>query len=829
MKSPIIATLIALTALPSPAQTGPMVGTVKPNDARFLYRPGAVVKTLRLTVLDATGAAVGSSETTNSAADDYVAKFHVTGLAPERSYTYRIDEVVDGTPAALVPAGQGLRFRTPPAPGKKSIVTIGIASCARDTSEPIWQRMGELGVDQLLLGGDTPYVDTAAANLPTYRNIHRAFLETPFLAGLIRRTPTFGTWDDHDFGLNNGNGVNNAARRSNALKAFTEYRAHDQFGNGAEGVYHKLDLGPAEIFLPDPRWWSQTAASPVDPSKKTCYGAEQIEWIKQSLAASRAPFKLLVIGQIWQDKKNSENDDQFTYWYERDHILDFIRERKIPGVVLVGGDIHVSRHLVHRRRLDYDLHDFITSPAGSSPIPSLDVPHPDLEWSDQRQYQFLTITADTRPTPAVLTARFHHSTGGLLREVVIPYNEMVPENGEGLGRDLRAWWSFDGNMSNHAVTGSRFDATPVNGAALAAGGVRGQAVSFVGASQQYLRIGRQTLDDSAALPERAGRWPLDDNSAAHSVSLWCKPQSLPAHGGTARSFLLESALGGASTPAYHLSIGFRASATDPAKINLELHTATLQPAGAASTASPTPIAQGPFACELDRSHFTDRWAHVAMTFDSNTLRLYLDGVQVAAHDLPVPGPAAETAGLIIGGHREGTGRNFDGMIDEVALWSRVLTPAEIESLHGTGNPPALPTGISATDSDGDTLADWWETLYGLDPENPADPLADHDGDGVPAWLEKAAGTHPQIDDSSIYDYIREMVSTGGPASPTVFRHPSLDQLSFRISLESSDDLKGWHLKQPGTDANGVIETDRFQLSLAHPDSVSAFFRIAAEP
>ena len=64
-------------------------------------------------------------------------------------------------------------------------------------------------------------------------------------------------------------------------------------------------------------------------------------------------------------------------------------------------------------------------------------------------------------------------------------------------------------------------------------------------------------------------------------------------------------------------------------------------------------------------------------------------------------PLEETAGLIIGDHRAGTGRNFDGMIDEVALWSRTLTAAEVLEIHHSGTPQALPTGVSAADTDGD--------------------------------------------------------------------------------------------------------------------------------
>jgi hypothetical protein len=71
----------------------------------------------------------------------------------------------------------------------------------------------------------------------------------------------------------------------------------------------------------------------------------------------------------------------YTYCAERDALLDFIKKERIPGVVLVGGDIHVSRHLVHPQRVGYDLHDFIISPGHTSVIPSLNVYHQDLEWS----------------------------------------------------------------------------------------------------------------------------------------------------------------------------------------------------------------------------------------------------------------------------------------------------------------------------------------------------------------------------------------------------------------------------------------------------------------
>lgn len=794
------------------AQTGPMVGTVKTDGAYFLYRPGGQEKPLRLSVLNAQNQVVAISEASSKAADDYVAKFHVIGLTASTSYQYRIDDLSGGTPVTLVGPEDGLNLKTALPTGKTGVVTAAFISCANDSSEPVWQRIDQLGVDELFLCGDNPYVDSG--DLTTIRSKQRHFLETPFMSALIRHTPTAAIWDDHDFGLNGGNGVSTAGSKVNTRRGFVEYHAHDQYGdNNGAGLYHKIDLGAMEVLMLDPRWWSQTEPSPVDPSKKTCFGPSQWQWIKDSLLASRAPFKVLVMGQVWQDKKNAETDDMFTYWYERDALLDFIKEHKIPGVVLLGGDIHVSRHLIHPQRVNYNLHDFVVSPAHTSVIPSLDVPHPDLEWSSKQPRQFLTIKADTSSNPAVMTARFYLADGTLQREVTIPYDKLTPAECTDLGRDLRAWWSFDGDLTNHSVLGNRVDATAVNGTSLVAdGGLRGGAASFSRAQQQYLLVPRSALDD---------------NSAGHSVSVWCKPASLPADGSSDREFLMESTLDGtvSNNAGYSISIGLGAGDT-PGNIDLQLFTRTLKPAVSTST-SPTELNSGGLNCFLPRTLFTSGWVHVAMTFDSAYLRLYVNGTEVAAHELPIPGPVAEFGGLVIGGHREGTGRNFDGMLDEIAVWQRVLAPTEIGELYNSGSPQALPTAVAAVDTDGDTLEDWYETLYGLDPNNADDALSDVDGDNVPAYLEREAGTSPSYDDSARYNYVRSLVCPEGPVSQTmVFRNPSKNTIKVKISVESSTGLQTWDLLPPTASVAAVILPDALGIDISSFYGPNGFFRVS---
>lgn len=656
---------------------GPYIGTVKTTEAYFLYRPGNETAELRLTVNDEQGTEVTSVESRSEAEHDYVAKFHIEGLAPGTTYRYHIDKIEEGKATLIAGGAPEFHFTTVPTNRSGQVFNVAFVSCVNDSADSVWQEMADHNLDLLCLGGDTPYLDTG--DLSELRNKHRHLLQRPSLAALGKRVPIVGTWDDHDFGLNNGNGISAAGVKDNTRRAFLEYRVHDQYGSGDEGIYHKTDQGALEVFLLDPRWYSQTASSPVSPNQSTCFGNEQWQWLLESLRSSEAPFKVLLQGQIWQDKKNSETDDMHTYYAERDALLDFIKQERIPGVVLVGGDIHVSRYLMHPQRVGYDLHDFIISPGHTSVIPSLNVYHQDLEWSRVEPNQFLTMTADTTKTVPELTIKFLDKDGQENFVETITYDRLTPEPEAGIGQDLRGYWSFDGDTKNRTKLGDRLDGQLTGGAAVSSQhGARGGALQLSRSRSQYLTVPRAMLDD---------------NASVYTVSSWLKPVWLPAHGSPDRSFIMESnvtnhcQLPNASSSGYAISVGLRACA-DADKINLQLYTETLVPQPVGSQRSPSTEAQGGFDCLLDRSLFSD-WTHVAVTFDSQRLQLFVNGKLARTHSLPVCGPIAETGGLVIGGHRAGEGRNFDGMIDEVAIWNRVLSASEIDTIYNKGTPTAL--------------------------------------------------------------------------------------------------------------------------------------------
>jgi hypothetical protein len=71
------------------------------------------------------------------------------------------------------------------------------------------------------------------------------------------------------------------------------------------------------------------------------------------------------------------------------------------------------------------------------------------------------------------------------------------------------------------------------------------------------------------------------------------------------------------------------------------------------------------------------WSYLAATFDGATLRLYVNGVSVGSSTLS--GSAAVSASALRIGGNTVWNEFFQGRIDEVRIYNRALTAAEIQA------------------------------------------------------------------------------------------------------------------------------------------------------
>lgn len=397
-------------------QTGPMVGHVSDVEANIWFRPSDPGD-YSLHLLNEDGTEDRVITATARLENDNCLTWHAEAMQPGTKYRYEITG-----PAGQVISGKQYHFETAPDPTQTSKVCLAFGSCAPLKPLELWSQMEQQGSQGLILLGDTPYIDST--DLLVARERHRTFLQVPQLAALISHTPTWGTWDDHDFGRNDSDG--RLQGKENTRQAFVEYRANKEFGHDQSGIYTKFRYGPVEVFLLDTRWFARTEKSPVDPKQATLLGKRQWEWLKESILASSAPFKLITCGMIWDDKENSESDDWGTYSYERDALYEFIGQNKISGVVLIGGDIHCSRHLKYdtEKTVGYPIHQFIVSPIHDSTIPKLNVPHPNLVRGEAVPHVWLRLEADSTQSPARLRAEWVQMKGQPMWDVTLTEDEL---------------------------------------------------------------------------------------------------------------------------------------------------------------------------------------------------------------------------------------------------------------------------------------------------------------------------------------------------------------------------------------------------------------------
>jgi Concanavalin A-like lectin/glucanases superfamily/Bacterial Ig-like domain/Bacterial Ig domain len=110
-----------------------------------------------------------------------------------------------------------------------------------------------------------------------------------------------------------------------------------------------------------------------------------------------------------------------------------------------------------------------------------------------------------------------------------------------------------------------------------------------------------------------------------------------------------------------------------------------------------------------RSPAVGQWQYVAATYDGATARFYVDGVETASR--AYVGNVGDSNTWRIGAYGPGPMGFFDGVIDEVRIYSRALGAAEIQTdmnspVPRDTTPPSTPTGLSANATVGSVSLNW---------------------------------------------------------------------------------------------------------------------------
>lgn len=222
------------------------------------------------------------------------------------------------------------RFRALPAPGSGEPVRLAIGACATQYAAS-FPAIAEADPDVFVWQGDINYIDASGPLAQTrtgYAGMWTDVLDNPDLAGILERSAFATTRDDHDYGKNDS-----------WRETLTDHGVESYEKTVNPDPYYRFSGGLVDVWVLDQRQWRDDPAKP-DDADKTLVGAEQKAWLKDTLAASTAPFKLVCSPDPLFNVPNASNSWAKGYSTERDEILDHV-DRAVDGrVVWVTGDTH---------------------------------------------------------------------------------------------------------------------------------------------------------------------------------------------------------------------------------------------------------------------------------------------------------------------------------------------------------------------------------------------------------------------------------------------------------------------------------------------------------
>lgn len=252
---------------------------------------------------------------------------------------------------------------------KKNELTFAFGSCNRqDLPQPLWNVIMEDRPHLWIWLGDNIYGDSD--DLAVLKVKYDKQLNQEDYKKLIEKVPVIGTWDDHDYGRNDGN-------RTYPFRKESQQLALDFLGEPVrsprrkqEGIYAAYDyrVGSKEIrvilldvrYHQDPLQKDAQRAYIPDP-RADILGEAQWEWLEAQLRDSQADVHLIGSGiQFIPDQHSTEKWANFPVSLER--FFDLLAATRAKGVMLISGDRHIGEFSkIQVEGLDYPVYEFTSS------------------------------------------------------------------------------------------------------------------------------------------------------------------------------------------------------------------------------------------------------------------------------------------------------------------------------------------------------------------------------------------------------------------------------------------------------------------------------------
>ncbi len=239
--------------------------------------------------------------------------------------------------------------------------------------------------------------------------------------------------------------------------------------------------------------------------------------------------------------------------------------------------------------------------------------------------------------------------------------------------DLLGWWKFDDGTGTIAADSSG----------------NGNDGTFVGDPEWVAgKFGSALLFDGQG-GERVSLGGLDIPSGAMTITCWLKANTLDTPGKDPR--MISKAFGGAGNDHIWMFSSSRQGGNKLLRIRLKTN-------------------DGQPTSEMKAGSFeVGEWIHGAIWWDGTNMKIYKNGVEVGTQAKGGTSVALDPAvQAAIGNQAVGAeNRPFDGIIDDVRIYTKALTEAELAEV--IAGPPA-PLAAGPSPADGATIEEGWANL-----------------------------------------------------------------------------------------------------------------------
>ncbi|MDX2189071.1 MAG: alkaline phosphatase D family protein [Bacteroidota bacterium] len=250
--------------------------------------------------------------------------------------------------------------------------TIAFGSCMhQDKPAPLLKVASDIKPDYFIFLGDNIYGDTE--NMDTLQMKYNLLAAKPEFQKLTKQTQILATWDDHDYGKNDGGKEypQKEASKQLFLKFWGEPDTSSRFSH--QGIYHAKYIivkdKIIQILLLDTRTFRDSLIVikkenedyylPNSNPKVSLLGSQQWQWVENELG-KKADIRIIASSTQFGISHNGY-EAWANFPKEQHKMLELIKKTKAKGVFFISGDVHYAELSKINYKGLYPIYDLTSS------------------------------------------------------------------------------------------------------------------------------------------------------------------------------------------------------------------------------------------------------------------------------------------------------------------------------------------------------------------------------------------------------------------------------------------------------------------------------------